>query len=41
MKIYPVGAELFHAEGQRDMMKLLVTFHNFLNAPKNNIWMSL
>jgi hypothetical protein len=37
MKIYSVGAE-FHADrqtdGQTDMMKLIVTFHNFANAPK-------
>jgi hypothetical protein len=39
MKIRPVGAELFHADGQRDgqtnMTKLIATFHNFANAPKN------
>jgi hypothetical protein len=29
MKILPVGAELFHAEGQTDMSKLIVTFRNF------------
>jgi hypothetical protein len=38
MKIRPVGAELFHAEGrtdrQADMMKLTVAFLNFANAPK-------
>jgi hypothetical protein len=43
MKIRPVGAELFHAEGQMDrrtdgrtadMMKLRVVFCNFENAPK-------
>jgi hypothetical protein len=26
MKIHPVGAELFHAEGQKHMTKLIVTF---------------
>jgi hypothetical protein len=31
-----VGAELFHAEGQTDIMMLIVTFHNFVNVPKNN-----
>jgi Fe-S-cluster formation regulator IscX/YfhJ len=47
MKIRPVGAELFHADGQThrqaegrtvrqtDMKKLIVTFRNFANAPKN------
>jgi len=34
MKIRPVGAELFHADGQTDMTKLIVAFHNFANAPK-------
>jgi hypothetical protein len=36
MKIRPVGAELFHAERRTDMTKLIVTFRNFANAPKNN-----
>jgi hypothetical protein len=34
MKIRPVGAEMFHAGGQTDMTKLIVTFHNFANSPK-------
>jgi hypothetical protein len=38
MKIRPVGAELFHADGwadgQTDMTKLMVAFRNFSNAPK-------
>jgi hypothetical protein len=38
MKIRPVGAELFHAEGQMegltDMTKLKVALSNFANAPK-------
>jgi hypothetical protein len=37
MKIRPVGAELFHADGQTDrrtdMTKLMVAFRNFANAP--------
>jgi len=33
MKIRPVGAEMFHAEGQTDMTKLTVPFCNFVNAP--------
>ena len=39
-KIYPVGAELFHAnrwiEGQTDRTKLTVAYHNFVNAPYTN-----
>jgi hypothetical protein len=35
MKIRSVGAELFHADGQTDMTKLMVAFLNFANAPKN------
>jgi len=31
--IRPVGTELFHADGQRDMTKLIAAFHNFANAP--------
>jgi len=38
MKILPVGAELFHADGRTDrrtdMTKLIVAFRNFANAPK-------
>jgi hypothetical protein len=38
MKIRLAGAELFHADGQTDsctdMVKLIVTSHNFGNAPK-------
>jgi hypothetical protein len=33
IKIRPVGAELFHAEGQTDKTKLIVAFSNFANAP--------
>ena len=35
MEIRPVVAELFHANGQTDMTKLIVTFCNAANAPKN------
>jgi hypothetical protein len=35
MKIRPVGAEFFHADGQTDMTKLLVASRNFANAPEN------
>ena len=34
MKIRPVGAELFHADGRTNMKKLIVTHRNFANAPK-------
>jgi len=34
MSILPVGAELFHADGQTDMRKLIVAFRSFTNAPK-------
>jgi hypothetical protein len=35
MKIRPVGAELFHAEVQTDMRKLIDVFRNFAYAHKN------
>ena len=35
IKIRPVGAELFHADGLMDMTKLIVAFRNFSNVPKN------
>jgi hypothetical protein len=42
MKVCPVGAELFHSDGQTDretdgrtdMTKLVVDFRNFAKAPK-------
>jgi hypothetical protein len=37
MKIRPVGAELFHADGQTDTMKLIVAFSNFANASKMHV----
>jgi len=40
MKLTPVEAELFHADGQTDahtdMTKLILAFHNLANAPKKN-----
>jgi len=33
-KIRLVGAELFHADGQRDMKKLTAAFRNFESSPK-------
>ena len=34
MKIRPLGAEMFNADGQTDIMKPNVYFRNFANAPK-------
>lgn len=33
MKIVPGGVEFFHTDRGRDMKKLIVTLHNFANAP--------
>ena len=35
MKLCPVIAELFYAEGLTDTTKLMVTYWNFMNPPKN------
>jgi hypothetical protein len=36
IKILPVGARSFQADGQRtDMKKLVVDFYNFAKAPKS------
>ena len=37
MKIRPVGAELFHAVGRADRMKIIVAFRNFANAPNKDV----
>jgi hypothetical protein len=34
-ELLPVGVELFHADGQTDVTKLIVGFCNFANSPKN------
>ena len=34
MKILPVGAELFYADGQTDTTELIVAFLNFVIAHK-------
>jgi hypothetical protein len=40
MKILPLGAELFHADGRAtDMMQLVVVFRKFANASKNGTFM--
>jgi len=36
MKICPVGADLFHADGQADMTKLIVASRDFANEPKRD-----
>ena len=51
VKMYSVGAELIHAEGQthtdgptgraKDMTKLRVAFRNFMKAPKKESFFSL
>ena len=35
MKIHPVRVKPFHADGQPDMTKVIINFHQFVNAPKN------
>jgi len=37
MKIRPVGAELFHADRQTDMTKLIVVFRNFAKTPTSRV----
>jgi len=37
MKIHPVGAEVFHADGHTGMTKPRVTFCNFVNTPTTGI----
>jgi len=34
MKIRPMEAESFHADGRTDFTKLIVVIRNFVNAPK-------
>ena len=38
MKICPVGAELFLADGRTDVTKLIVAFRKFAGAPKHVPW---
>jgi len=37
MKIRPMGAALFHEDGQTDTTMLTVAFRNFVNAPKTKL----
>ena len=41
MKIRSVGAEVFQANRRADMTKLIVTFQNIANAPKNDNSLSI
>ena len=34
MKIHPLGARLFHVDGQTNMTQQMVSFRNFANATK-------
>jgi hypothetical protein len=36
VKIRPVGAELFHADGQTDMTMYIAAFRNFVNDVANS-----
>ena len=36
IKIWPMGSELFHADGRTDMTKQIVDFRNSTNGPKNS-----
>ena len=36
VKICPVGSESFRADRQKDILKLIIAFRNFTNAPKNS-----
>jgi hypothetical protein len=41
MKILPVGAELFHVDGQTYMLRLAVTLHSCVSAPKETLMTTL
>jgi len=34
MKILPVGAGMFHADGRTDITKVIIAFRDFANPPK-------
>jgi hypothetical protein len=34
IKFHPLGVKFFLADGRTDMMKLMIVFRNFVNAPK-------
>jgi hypothetical protein len=35
IKIHPMETKLYHADGWTDVSKLIITFRNFVNRPKN------
>ena len=37
MKMHPVEAKLFHADRWTNVMKEIVTSHNFANVPNKNV----
>jgi hypothetical protein len=37
MKICPVGAVLYHADGRKDMTNLILAFRNSANAPQRRV----
>jgi hypothetical protein len=37
MKIRPVGTELYHADRQTDMTKLIIAFRSFAKEPKYDL----
>ena len=37
IKMRPVTAELFHADGETGMTKRIVAFRNFANVPKSDL----
>ena len=41
MKIRPIGAQLFHADGRTDMTKLTAAIGNFVNASKISLQLSV
>jgi hypothetical protein len=40
MKIHPVGAELFHADGWIDVTELIVGFRSFAIVPTNETFVT-
>jgi hypothetical protein len=38
IKIRPVGAEMFHADGQTDMPQVIIAFRKFANAPEEVLY---
>jgi len=36
MKVRPVGSEMSHADGQKDMTKVILAFRSFANTPNTD-----